>query len=466
MRQTERLLTVNLLRGVIVLLSFTLTTTSCDLFRKAETVKAPKKEQPPTDPNVNTQPTKPAGTVLVDTIKWRTDPKATPPISATTPPAAGAPTTPTTGTTTKPTEPSKTAYNMAVLLPFYSTEYKEGQPNPAKAQFALDFYAGAKLAFDSLSRTPYKLTVNTLDSRGDINNVLTRYEVSKADLVLGPVDKEHLAVSIPFSTRNNLPMVSPYVPTGDVEGINPNFIQVKPSLKTHCANIVKHIRSHYNIGQAVLVARSKDNETTRFGYFQEANRLVGGGQIEEWRIEDETNYNVEAYIEKNGVTTFIIPSWNEAFVTSILRKLNASPRRNQVVVYGMPQWMDFDKNLNTIYENLRVHVSSSTFIDGNAPEVRAFKSQFMAKYGKLPNSDSFLGYDCALYFGKMLVQYGQKFPYFLVNEPQSALHTKFQFAPIYNTMTTGDDLNNNIAKYENGYVNILKFQMGAFKLDD
>jgi hypothetical protein len=461
MKQTPIMRLKNkILKGVLFLLPLMLFTTSCDLFRKAETSNVPKKPVPKDD-----DIKKPQGTVLVDTIRWKTDPKAKPPIQT----SGQAPSAPVV--VTDPNNPnynpntgvpvSAKAYSMAVLLPFNTAQFTEGS-NPPKAQFALDFYAGVKLALDSFANYPSNLTVNVMDSRGDFNSVATRYEVTKANMILGPIDRNEVISAMAFSTRNKIPVVSPYFPTGDVENGNPYFVQVKPSLKTHCFNIVNHITSHFPNSQVVIAARSKDNETARFSYFEEANKVYSAGQFEEWRIENELVMNPEPYIAQSGTTVFVIPSWNDAFVASFLKKLNTSPRKNQVVVYGMPQWQDFT-SLNNLYEGLNVHISSSTFIDASAPEVRHFRSKFMSKYGKLPNSDSFLGYDCALYFGKMLLQYGSNFPEFLNREQQSVLHTKFYFNPVYRNVAVGDDVNDNISKNENGYVNILHFQGGGFK---
>jgi ABC-type branched-subunit amino acid transport system substrate-binding protein len=320
-----------------------------------------------------------------------------------------------------------------------------------------------------LSSQNLNLKVSVLDSRGDFNAILGRYDVSKADVILGPVEKENIPTAIDFANRQGKIFFSPYFPSGDLEGANPRFVQVKPSLKTHCENITSHIRSHYQANQVVLVGRQRDSETARFKFYQDANSAFNqsnnGGRFDEWAIEDELNFSVEPYIHPDGQTVFVLPSWNEVFVGQFLRKLAASPRKNQIVVYGMPQWMDFDRSLLNIYEGLKVRVSSSTFIEGANPEVKGFRSRFMAKYGKLPNSDSFLGYDCTMYVGKMLRQYGTAFPQYLQNEPQQTLHTQFNFSPIYRAIMNDSDPNGNVAKYENRFVNMLKYQGGAFRLD-
>ena len=480
-----------LLRGSFFAVAL-LTMAACGGLRPATDSKTPTK------PNKNQGSTAQNGqnngnngNVLVDTIRWRVDPKSRPPIvtngqssgSTSGSTSGGVITYPTDnggntsgGVITYPTDnggstgTTKNSYEVALLMPFFSGQFVESSgQNPPKAQFALDFYAGVRVALDSLSTQGLNLKMSVLDSRGDFNAVLGRYDVGRADVILGPVEKENVPTAIDFANRQGKIFVSPYFPSGDVEGANPRFVQVKPSLKTHCDNITAHIRARFQSNQVVLVGRQRDSETARFKFFQDANaafnQSTNGGRFDEWAIEDELNFNVEPYIQAQGQTVFVLPSWNEPFVAQFLKKLAASPRRASVMVYGMPQWMDFDKNLTGTYEALKVRVSSSTFIEGNNPEVKYFRAKFMAKFGKIPNADSFLGYDCALYVGKMLRQYGTAFPQYLQNEPQQTLHTRFNFEPIYRPLVNDSDPNGNVAKYENRFVNMLRYQNGAFRMD-
>lgn len=469
----------NILKGSFFLVALSLTTASCNLFKKADTASKPPTKK--TDQPNSGQPAN--GTVLVDTVRWKIDPKAKPPITTQTPariPGNGGiivdngnsgNTTGSGGVVSDPksTGNIKNGYDLALILPFFSSQFT-GSSNPAKSQFALDFYAGAKIALDSLSTQPLNLKITVVDSRNDFNSVLARYDVNRSDVILGPVEKENVPVAMDFANRMQKIFVSPYFPTGDVQGGNPYFVQVKPSLNTHCENIVRHLRGRFKTEQVVLVGRKTDAETARFKLFQDANSALNqtqyGGRFDEWAIENETNIAVEPYIHQSGQTVFVVPSWDEAFVSAFLQKLAASPRKGSVVVYGMPQWMDFNKSLVGLYQSLNVRVSSSTFIDGGSENVRYFRSKFFNKFNKMPNSDSFLGYDCMLYVGKMLMQYGTAFPQYLQNEQENVLHTKFNFSPIYRTMVNDNDPQNNISKFENKYVNILRYQGGSFRLDD
>ena len=293
----------NILKGSFFLVAFSLTMASCDLFKKAETAKPPTKrnDQTTTGQGQNPNPS------MVDTIRWKTDPKAKPPMTTSTPSGKSTGSGNNGGTTYPPynggtvivdgggvydprsTGTIKNGYDLAMILPFFSAQFTEGS-NPAKSQFALDFYAGAKVALDSLSTQSLNLKVTVLDSRGDFNSIMARYDVSKADVILGPVEKENVPVAMDFANRMRKIVVSPYFPTGDIEGGNPNFIQVKPSFKTHCNNIVRHIRTHYKTEQVVLVGRRADSETGRFKLFQDANTTFNssqyGGRFDEWAIDD------------------------------------------------------------------------------------------------------------------------------------------------------------------------------------
>ena len=469
----------NILKGSFFLIALSLMTTSCNLFKKAETTKLPSKKNDQTGTQGQNTTKVP---VLVDTIRWQLDPKAKPPITSQTPTTSGnggiVYGNPNSGSTTgsggvvydpKSSGNIKNGYELALVLPFYTTQFTEGS-NPAKSQFALDFYAGVKMALDSLSTQSLNLKVTVMDSRNDFNRILARYEVNHADVLLGPVEKDYIPAAMDFANRMQKIVVSPYFPMGDVEGGNPFFVQVKPSLKTHCDNLVRHLRARYKTEQVILVGRKTEGETSRFKLFQDANSVFNqsqyGGRFDEWAIEDETNISIEPYIHTSGQTVFIIPSWNEAFVGNFLRKLSASSRRGNVIVYGMPQWMDFNSSITSLFQSLGVRVSSSTFIEGNNENVRYFRAKFFNKFQKMPNSDSFLGYDCMLYVGKMLQRYGTAFPQYLQNEPESVLHTRFNFAPLYRTIVNDNDPQNNISKFENQYVNILKYENGSFRLDE
>jgi ABC-type branched-subunit amino acid transport system substrate-binding protein len=471
----------------IFLPALALSFNACDILKPAQTTLPNNRgtvQNPVTTGNPSGPSTAKNPTGRVDTVVWKEDKKAKPPIvtdggkvSPTNPTGTTGNPTPTdrgTGTTTAPTLPGepmkelKTTYDLSIPLPFFRDKYNSATgANYDKSLFALDFYAGVKLAMDSLSYSNINLNVNIVDTKPDFTAVLNQYEVSKTDVMLGPVEKDNLPAAIAFSNDKKKTVVSPYFPSLDLEGENPNFVQVKPSLKTHCEAITNHTRARYKPELVVLLARQQDGESARFKYFQDKNALISRSSTAPKFREatvDEKMIDISKLVSPTLTTVFVVPSWNEAFVGALLKKIDEHPNKRNIVIYGMPQWMDF-AGMNDYFDRLKVRISSSTFVDVNRPEVRIFRQRFVDKFGKMPNNDAYLGYDCALYFGEAMKKYGSKFAYFLDREPRKLLHTKFLFEPVYRSTTTGTDDFGKVMKYENKYVNILRYS-GGFSLEE
>ncbi|HHH49713.1 MAG TPA: amino acid ABC transporter substrate-binding protein [Saprospiraceae bacterium] len=269
-------------------------------------------------------------------------------------------------------------------------------------------------------------------------------------------------------------MVSPYSASLSVTKDNPYYIQVNPSLRSHCEALTKHFRAKYPADQVVLIARNKTAETNALRYFQDANYEFEGTtattRLKEVILTDDSpdfinNEDFSTYIQLGKTTVFVIPSWqNEQYVYSLLRKINVSKGPNNVVVYGMPQWLGFERISPDYFERLHVHISASSYIDPTASTIKFFRQDYFNRYGTVPTADVFLGYDTVLYFGRMLEKHGAKFQYFIDQEREAYLHTTFGFEPIVKATTTGAEDFSKIERFENKHLNILKFENYHFQL--
>lgn len=370
------------------------------------------------------------------------------------------------------------SYNVSILLPFLSDKFNPDKPEIySNSQWALHFYGGLKIALDELSGEGVRLNVSVLDSKASDRTVadLLRNNTSlfNANLIIGPYRRDNVRLLAEFARYNNITYISPHSAASRLSQRNPNYIQVSPTLRTHCEAITRDVRRNYQTGQVILVARNKPAEIARFKYFHDENYLISAGmdtsKFREFIVDDQSadfgNMDVMPFIALEDTTVFIIPSWsNETFIYSFLRKVNlAKGEDNHIVVYGMPQWMRFERADFDYYEKLNVHVSSSSYLDPLSPSVQLFKRKFFDRYGAIPSDEAFLGYDTMLYFGRMLNKYGTKFQYYLDREPFRSLHTRFEFGKVIIPTTTGME-NLPVEQFENKYVNILKFQDYQFQL--
>ncbi|MBI5917046.1 MAG: amino acid ABC transporter substrate-binding protein [Bacteroidetes bacterium] len=402
----------------------------------------------------------------VDTVKWTVlSEDKYPPITTQSTGTTG--TKPTGGD--KPTNPVGTS-DVSLLLPFFANSNATGVDN--NSLWAINFYAGAKLAYDDLEEDGVKLNVTVLDSdegsTAKVNSLLKGNDLPGSDLVIGPYKRENVEVMSAFAKKNKVPMVVPFTAQMGLTEGNPYYIQVNPSLKSHCEAITRHVRKQYSPENVVLVALDKPEEKARLKFFQDANTLIEGGKTtrkfaELLVPENAGNFqkiNLAPFIKDGKTTVFVVPSWsNETFIYSLLRQLMIQlSNGDDVVVYGMPMWLDFEQIDFEYFEKLKLHVSSASYVDPNDERVSQFKQQFFQANASVPTEEAYLGYDVMLYFGKMLGKYGKDFPKKIDTQPFDVLHGRFEFNRIVlNPAQHKEDLDY-YDQLENTFVHILKFQ--------
>jgi len=462
--------------SLFLLASFFFMLSSCDALKKVpredkskekeelEEIKGSRVYNPAT--GKWEEPTAPASTM--DTIAWTEPSKdVEPPI-----------TSDGLGAEPNGVGVAKDEYNVAILLPFMTNKFQEldGKINQ-KSSLAINLYGGMQMAFSELSGEGVKLNVSVHDTQASesiVNGLLETEKVAEADLIIGPIAKNNLKLVAEYAKAKKKPMVSPLSPSTSIAKDNPYYLQVSPGLKEHCKTISRHALDKYKPEQLVLVCRNKKAETNRLKYFQEANQEHAGRSnvepLKEFIVTDATvdfsELDITPYILPGKTTVFIVPSWsNESFIYSLMRNVSIAKGKNKVVFYGMPQWMNFEQISYDYFENLNLHVSSDTDINSDTEEVKRFKQNFYYKFGNLPEEEAYVGYDVMRYFGGELFRGGTQFQQTIDGNGKDMLHTRFALAPVAPKNAKPEDYSK-IERYENSYVNILKFKNFHFQLAD
>jgi ABC-type branched-subunit amino acid transport system substrate-binding protein len=424
-----------------LLLFFACTQKAAPVIRPNQTAKPSQQQRPNTN-----QP--------IDTVRWTTPANPKPPIS---------------GADTRPARPSGgDTYHLAMLLPFL-TNSASGSTVPEKSRLALQFYTGAKIALEEISKTEgINLVVDVYDTQindADFLPLVSNPKVAKADVFIGPVRNSHVQAFADWTKRNRKILISPETPSSELTAQNPDFIQINPSLRAHCEAITQHVLGTHRSDAVTLVCKEK--EADRLPYFQQAaSAMPGGGQFAELIVPDAAanfdKIDLKKYLKNNRSAVFILPTWaNQDFVMAFLRKLKESKGAARVEVYGMPQWETYESIEPEYLSALNVHISSASYIDYTAQEVKDFQQKFYETTGTLPDADAFNGYDVTRFTGRMLRQYGLSFPENLDREEYRSLHGAFRFARIFINGAT-DDGRNQPDYLENTFVHILKFDRYGF----
>lgn len=373
----------------------------------------------------------------------------------------------------------RSTFQVAVMLPFLANrvDATAGEIKNNVSNWSINFYGGMQLALDRLEAEGLSMNVSVIDTEANPERMQrlleNRADVRNAELIVGPYRRENIRLAAAFSKRENVVLVSPYSASANLTSENPNFIQVSPTLETHCQSLAHHALEDFAPENVIFVSRDVGIERQCLDIMMKEHYTMQGTSNPEVVPEKYVVPHAEApyedidllpLVEGRDDLAFVIPSWaDETFVYSFLRELDVVCEPEQrVVVYGMPQWVNYQHIDYDYYERFHVRVSSNIFIDDRDPDVIDFKRNYFERFGAIPNDPAFLGYDVTMYFGELLAQYGMNFQTVLDANASNVLHTRFDFQKVVEPTTTGAE-NLPVERYENDFVNILEFRDYRFE---
>lgn len=363
-----------------------------------------------------------------------------------------------------------TGYGVDFVLPFL-TDRTRGEQVDGNSLWALHFYSGAEMAMDEISEDGIAYDVRVQDTKASssqIEDIIASPEYQRSQLIIGPYLKAQVTQMAEAVRGQEKVLISPYSAASGISESNTNYVQVNPTLETHLRTLIGHAFRTQGADRIVLVAPAGERE--RLAYFQdEYRRLTGeseGEPLEEMIISDEVP-DLSQYLQGRR-TVFMVPVYeDEGFVAGFLRQAHLASqneRGDNVAVYGLPQWADFERLNADFLEATNVHISSSVFIDPLDAEVRKFRRDFYDRYAVLPRDEAFVGYDVTRYFLRMAARYGTRFQFALPDHPEEMMHTNFEFAPVATIPSTATDLEEAaIDRFENKFVNILRYVDYAYE---
>jgi hypothetical protein len=400
---------------------------------------------------------------LVDTVQWQIDDNPPDPV------------------TEEVLIPKKTAGSeIALLIPLNALENRIiNDYLDSRTRRFVHFYAGAKLAISHLAEIGYPLTLKVFDTEGSearVDQILMSRQLRTADLILGPYERELIDKVATFGDKNRIPVVSAWHPGSRSLAGHQYLVQATPGFYAHVNAIVDHIVQHYSDARVVIVGRNNPSEKARVELFYEVflqanNKNMFGNQTlpDRLYISDESpdlaGTQLEAYLEKDRKTIFILPHYasdEESFVISFMRRLRVEKPGKEVVVFGLPQWTNYQKVNSDYLESLNVHISANHYINHADSVVHAFEREFLETYATLPEPSAFHGYDLVIYFGKLMAESGRAMLEYMPAVGEELLAYGFHIKPFPKDHSTSEPPPL-LEYYENDHIMILKFKDHEFQ---
>ena len=381
----------------------------------------------------------------------------------------------------------KSAYNVAIVLPFMTNTYG-GKEIPAQSVRAVEFYEGVEIAFDSLRKEGVNFKVSVFDSKKDsagIAEVIEKMNGNEWDLIIGPAHTDVLSELALYAKENNVPLVSPFNTNPEICEDNHYFIQVNPSYDIVAQHIVtimtKAKATNPGVRRYKYLIMGTSEDSLKMEQIQKAysNNKNSDAEILPKLITNEGSHagTIMKYLDRGALNIIVVANdKNEQFIYSCLREISTmydkveKSKGFQLLVVGEPSWKYLERVNFEYYDNLRLHIPDYYFIDKEADKNKIFEEEFRKRFGIAPREFAYIGFDIMLYFGRLLKKYGTEFPDHFEKENSTGRHTMFKFVPVIknNKMMDGENISEskNIERFENNYLNIIKFEEYEFKRSD
>ena len=205
----------------------------------------------------------------------------------------------------------KDEYNIAIILPFF---LDKGQGySQYVSDLSTEFYMGAQLAIDSLSKLGLKAKVYVYDSQNDsitIKNVLKKPEFASMDMVIGPLFPDKMGIVAKWCKDKKVKFICPVAANTDILKENQFAYAAIPSDITLIEGAASYLLNRNLKEQLVLVKPVQERDVALYECFRSAYLSLPYNGTRQKLIES-TMKDFKTYVKKGVNSTFIIPSTDE-----------------------------------------------------------------------------------------------------------------------------------------------------------
>jgi len=346
------------------------------------------------------------------------------------------------------TENADSTYRIALLLPLLledastvldASETKD--PSDFESFNYFQFYAGFKLAADSLEKFGLKARIQVYDAEKLNDTILIRQTLrkpgmDKMDMIVGPVYATSFAVAARFARKNEIGIVNPLSHRESIVEGNPFVIKTQVSASGIASKLTSFIINSYPKANVIAVRNDTKEFKTLFDDFKLKMKAASAdhsfsGSLQEAMYSTDFMPGVTRKFKPGVKNIVIFFSEHKTNVPNFVSLLNPSAKLGDVILIGLDDWNEL--NLETEFlVNLNYHQVSSAYIDYDNEAVKQFITRFRNTYGAMPLIDkyAFLGFDTGWYFLTSLMWYGDKYLECLPGYTFNGLQYNFDFSAL------------------------------------
>jgi LysM repeat protein len=358
-------------------------------------------------------------------------------------------------------KPPSTIHKIALLLPF-SLEVNDSVQSRSKdkafysvTDAAVQFYAGAQMALDSLEHMGLRADITVRDVGDDAGTWTTALKdpaLKDIELAIGPFHRQAIE-SISRSERK-AHVVCPVPQSNKVLLGNPNVSKVMSGRPDQMQHMARYVANHHARDNIILCAPDANGEKDLLENMQRTLNESLAKRPDRMRDSVIVVHGAKGVVNDvmtklnaNQLNVVVVPSESVEFVSSLISRLADRSRETRIVVFGLNSWTGMETIEYAKLEAVKATIPVSSYIDYGTPSVQRFVKAYRDRYENEPGDYAFLGFDVTFFYGTALMQFGASFPQHFDQVMTNPLHMSFKL------MKTGE---------ENGFRNenvvMLRFQ--------
>ena len=280
--------------------------------------------------------------------------------------------------------------SIALFLPFNVDSQTSINKNISNA--AIEYYMGAKLAIDSLTKLGLKaefFIYDYFDKTKSLESILEQKSFLSIDLIIAPLHQKEAEIVALWAKKKNVRMIYSVSFSSNSLFENENSYTMVTSNEIILEKLAKELIHVSKDKQFVLVKSGVITDDSMYEHFLAAFRaeVSLGSNL---KIIEANYDNYKLYSKNSRKTCFIFLSNEKEKVISLL---NYCKENELFQVVGLKEWIDLKEINSEIKNKFSFYYMAPSYFSYNDPALKPFHKLFRKKYNTDLTKMSCLGYD-------------------------------------------------------------------------
>ena len=358
---------------------------------------------------------------------------------------------------------------IAVFVPLYldsafdaTNNYRYDKSFPKFINPGLEFYEGAQLALDSLTKVNAQLEVFVYDTRSAQRNLLEQInEIDTAvGLIIAHANAQENWVLAGEAMLRKIPYINVNLPNDGGIVNNPYFVMLNPSLRTHVESVYRYLQKYYSVNTITVLRKKGQMEDLIKKYLDDYSKSTASVPLKLKYVDLADSFTVKQLLpmlDSNRQNTFIAASLDDNFNRRLITQLALAGKAYKTSIIGMPTIDNLEKEFTKNEFKGPEIIYGHPFYNPKTDKVSAtINNHFNTKMYARPSDMVFRGYEVMWKYAKLLTEYKTDLSSNL-NNKSNKVFTDFDIQPVLNKQTM------TMEYFENKKLYFIKWQDGVIK---